>query len=155
MSKKIELNNLILDANSSEETYAFSADLVVDGKNIGHIRNSGNGETTRVIPNPGAEELDGSILVPDEENNISVLNRELDCMVAEILDKELVYRAICKYQKTAAVYLDKNNRIKHQLFKSPKDEVELISQLEEDGLRVFNGKTKEQCFNLIERAINA
>tara|TARA_R100001244_G_scaffold73561_1_gene59069 strand:- start:2 stop:481 length:480 start_codon:yes stop_codon:yes gene_type:complete len=45
---KVELRKVKIARHLSEETTAFTADLWVDGKHIGHVKNSGHGGNNQV-----------------------------------------------------------------------------------------------------------
>lgn len=45
---KIELKNIHYSPHLSDETNAFTADVLVDGQNVGHAKNDGNGGETYV-----------------------------------------------------------------------------------------------------------
>lgn len=54
---KIELKKINVAEHLSEETTAFTAEIYVDGKNVGYARNSGRGGSTDCSPYPEHREL--------------------------------------------------------------------------------------------------
>ena len=53
----IELKKIKFSEHLSEETNAFTADLYINGKNAGYVKNDGHGGCTDYYPNEGMREL--------------------------------------------------------------------------------------------------
>ena len=54
---KIELKGIKFYERLSEETNAFTADLYINGKKAGYVKNDGHGGSTDYYPNEGKREL--------------------------------------------------------------------------------------------------
>lgn len=93
---KIELKKIKVAEHMSEETTAFTADLFVDGKNIGYVKNDGHGGCTDYNSNPdekSREVLKAAeaycLTLPDIDCGSFKLKMNLEHFIDELLEKHL------------------------------------------------------------------
>ena len=107
---EIILKNIHVDLRLSEETNAFTADLFINGKNVGTALNNGHGgmTTCRAKDQKGAElireaETWCSQLPPDvvkfEDGSTHNLSISLDYYLARIVDERIAKREHARFEK--------------------------------------------------------
>ena len=102
---KIELKNIKVSLSLSDETYAFTASLYVDGKKIGMLSNRGCGGDDEFTPSMDQ----GWAIKSDVENYLQQNGQDFECVVSAMVHEHVVKLDI---NKTLAKYL---------LFKKPND----------------------------------
>lgn len=103
---KIELKKIKFSESLSEETNAFTADIYVNGKNVGYCKNDGHGGSTFYHANS----LSTKIILQNAEKycqsmpplitSYGKLDMSLELMIDELFDKWLKAKDDAKFQKS-------------------------------------------------------
>lgn len=94
MSNTITITKFKYYPELTEETYCFTADVLLDGKRVGTAKNEGKGGETRI-------DLDKFGLIPHNDYN------EVVSVVDELVDDAVKQKAIQKDMRTVAKKLAK------------------------------------------------
>lgn len=103
---KIELKKIKIAANMSEETTAFTAELFVNGKNIGYVKNDGRGGCTDYYNNPDEKSKEAlkaaeayCLTLPEVDYGSFKHKMDLETFIDELLDKHLKEKEKIKLEK--------------------------------------------------------
>jgi hypothetical protein len=93
---KIELKKIKVAEHMSEETTAFTAELFVDGKNIGYVKNDGRGGCTDYYSNPDEKSRKAlqaaeayCLTLPEVDYGAFKHKMNLETFIDELLEKHL------------------------------------------------------------------
>ena len=102
----IELKKIKVAANMSEETTAFTAELFVNGKNIGYVKNDGRGGCTDYYNNPDEKSKEAlkaaeayCLTLPEIDYGTFKHKMDLETFIDDLLDKHLKEKEQSKLTK--------------------------------------------------------
>ncbi len=102
----IELKKIKVAANMSEETTAFTAELFVNGKNIGYVKNDGRGGCTDYYNNPDEKSKEAlkaaeayCLTLPEVDYGTFKHKMDLETFIDELLEKHLKEKEQSKLAK--------------------------------------------------------
>lgn len=102
----IELKKIKVAEHMSEETTAFTAELFVNGKNIGYVKNDGRGGCTDYHNNPDEKSKEAlreaeafCLTLPEVDYGIFKHKMDLETFIDELLDKHLKEKEQKKLEK--------------------------------------------------------
>lgn len=104
---KIELLGIKFYERMSEETNAFTADLYINGKKAGYVKNSGQGGSTDYYPNEGMRELiteaeQFCLGLPPIKYSDFEIKMNLENKIDQLFDDWLKEKENSKFQKRLA-----------------------------------------------------
>ncbi len=136
---KITLKNLKIAEHMSEETTAFTADLIVDGVNVGSAKNGGHGGSTDYRANEGKRELlkkaeEFCKTLPPLTGNFGSIDMNLEHFIDELVYQELLARdeknrkrLIEKQMETSIMWgIPNDSRYVQVKFKTPLSQIPII-----------------------------
>ena len=139
---KIELKKIKFSEHLSEETNAFTADLYINGKNAGYVKNDGQGGCTDYYPNEGMRELVNEaeqhcLTLPPINYGTFQIDMNLENKIDQLFEEWLKSKDEAKLQKDMldGLYIKTNGGYEKLTWKSGKITV-TIAQM----IRVENGK---------------
>mgnify|MGYP000205058208 FL=1 len=102
----IELKKIKVAENMSEETTAFTAELFVNGKNIGYVKNDGRGGCTDYYNNPDEKSKEAlkaakayCLTLPEVDYGAFKHKMDLETFIDELLEKHLKEKEQKKLEK--------------------------------------------------------
>lgn len=104
---KVELRNVTHNRRLSEETPAFAADVFIDGKKAGEVRNNGCGGANFYHPPALLFALNGIALKePALVAEWGEVPCDADTIIARLLDAFLIERDLRRLLKSKVVFVD-------------------------------------------------
>ena len=102
----IELKKIKVAANMSEETTAFTAELFINGKNIGYVKNDGHGGCTDYHNNPDEKSKEAlkaaeayCLTLPEVDYGTFKHKMDLETFIDDLLEKHLKEKEQSKLTK--------------------------------------------------------
>lgn len=157
---KIELKNIKYSAHLSEETNAFTANLYINGKKVGYVKNAGHGGCTDYYAfdfkykDLIKEAEKYAALLPDIDYGDFTINSNLENLIDRIFEDWLIKKEISKNSKKGIYYKHPKKGemliawkgwTVNKMLSTPKG-VEVIKntvkKLESEGCKILNNNLK-------------
>jgi hypothetical protein len=103
---KIELKNVSYNARLSEETAAFAADLWIDGKKAGEVRNDGHGGCNAYHPWALAGQIDAyAKTLPPQQTPYGEIEPDADILIGDLLNDYLAAKDLKRAMGRKVLFL--------------------------------------------------
>ena len=150
---KVELRRITYNARLSEETAAFAADVWIDGKKVGDVRNDGHGGCNFYSPHTLRNDLQliaASTLAPEEGWGGEPIPADDETLVAKLLDAFLLKRDLDRLLKSRVLYVDGGSLYQTKSVKDPVMKQRLIEACKAKGFAVLNTLPEAEVLELFK-----
>lgn len=164
---KIELKKIYFSSKLSEETSAFTADLYVDGKIVGYVKNDGRGSATYYHASGGLNEWDViraaekyCLTLPPLVFSWGKIDMDLEHYIDHLFNEWLKAKDIKRMEKKGLVFEKDGNietikwkgfTLSELILKHPQGKFTVqqqIAKLKKDKWKILNTNLQELGINL-------
>jgi hypothetical protein len=127
----IELKNVTYSKALSQETSAYTADIWVDGKKRGTVRNQGQGGCDDIYPRELARDLAvHAATLPPTDCYGTMLKPSVEMVLGELLEKYLAAKELKRIFKKKCLFIAADGKLYSVLgLKPPKDAVRVLNMI--------------------------
>lgn len=157
---KVALKNIKIHHELSEETFAYSADLYLNGKLAAHASNSGHGGCDRYQPIDDdaralLDEAHSFFGRQEVEYSGHTMDNSLELVVGELLNRHSVTQMMRKRMRQHVLFVERGGRSIFEVPAKPAERSRVIRDLgrQYPGCRVLNGLSVDELMSVV-RAVS-
>lgn len=132
----------------SQETTAFTANVLLDGVKIGEAQNNGHGGCNTIYPPAAYQKVEEvAKTMPDYEIQGVTMKMDADLLLCTLIERHEGSLQLKKMMKTKIVTV-KGGQIFAMIFRTPQDYAVKLQKEKAAGLTTLNDLPFEQALNL-------